>query len=391
MRLSYSSSILLCALWALAPFCSLSSARSVYVQDRRDASVLLPLSAKDGLQTLTRGAGESLTDAPGEVVADELDSRRRWHASSEDAGSRVAPWEDSQSLDADTLRSYEDGTPNSDNSDPESDSGEKDFTSSPAPIHQGRWRAGILGILAAMALTSVLGYSAYTRRERLKELIAQLPPIPFSLNRLKYIQLPTLSIPTLSVPQRTRRRRLRRAKAGFRPHVSRHRTWADMEGGLLYDYDYDGDYERERGSPLDLPGSSSPTSSSSDSYAQEAEAFDLGADEDFMIGAPRRQSLSPAVTSRAIPGGKSRKGTGMERVLGRWKRSGTGKGAKKGRRSAIASGSASAGESTILFAVGDGDEDLEMELETDEALPLAPTPHRYQPGMGVMKGYGSAG
>ncbi|KAL5521250.1 hypothetical protein ACEPAG_9173 [Sanghuangporus baumii] len=388
MRLSYSSSILLCALWVLVPFCSLSSAGSIYVQDRRDASIPLPLSAKDGLQTLTR---ESSTDALGEAVVDELDNRRRWHASLQDAGSRVIPWEDSQSLDTDTLRSYEDGTPNSDNTDPESDSGEKDFTSSPTPIHQGRWRAGIVGILAAIALTSALGYGAYTRRERLKELIAQFPPIPFSLNRLKYIQLPTLSMPTLSGPHRARRRRLRRAKAGFRPHISRHRTWTDMEGGLLYDYDYDGDYERERGSPLDLSGSSSPTSSTSDPYAQEAEAFDLGADEDFMIGVPRRQSLSPTATSRAIPGGKLRKGMGIEKVLGRWKHSGTGKGAKKGRRSAIASGNASAGESTILFAVADGDEDLEMELETDEALPLAPTPHRYQPGMGVMKGYGSAG
>ena len=240
------------------------------------------------------------------------------------------------------------------------------------------------------ALTGAVGYNAYTRREKLREMLAQLPPIPFSLNRLKYMQIPTLRMPTMSVPHRTRRRRLRRSKAGFRPHISRHRPLADTEAGLFYDYDYDGDYERERGSAFDFSGSSS---SSSESYAHEAEAFDLGADEDFMIGAPRRQSLSPTSTSR----GKLRKGMGagmgMDKVWGRWKRSGSGSGkaGKKGRRSTITSGSGSAGESTILFAVADGDEDLEMELETDEALPLAPTPHRYQSGVAGLKGYGSAG
>ena len=143
MRLS---KLILCTLGALAPCLSLASSRSIYVQNRRGAVVPLPLSAKDGLQTPARGDEATLIDVLDKAVVDGLDDRRQ-------ADSYVVPWEESQPSATDAIRSYEDGAPDSDNPDPESDSGEQDFTSSPTPIHQGRWRAGLLGILAALCVS----------------------------------------------------------------------------------------------------------------------------------------------------------------------------------------------------------------------------------------------
>lgn len=245
----------------------------------------------------------------------------------------------------------------------------------------------MLGTLHApnRLLTTALVYYLYTRRARLHDQLASLPerfPSLTSLN-LKWLplSLPTLSLPSLSAPQRTRRRRLRRTKGGFRPHVSRLRAWAaETDVGLLNDYDteYDGDYERGH-------ASSGSTSSNSSLEAGRNEVFDLGADEDFMIGAPRRGS-APASGAASGGGGKATKGVG--KVWGRLK------GARTSKSSPANPSSKRNGNGAVLFAVAEGDDldfDLDddgMERETDEALPLAPTPYRF--GSGSVKGYGSA-
>lgn len=298
------------------------------------------------------------------------------------------------------------------------DSDEQDLMSPPTPISEGRRRAGILGILGAMCassflpylclvfssihfqswttvlgtshtpnriLTTALVYHLYTRRARLYEYLSSLPERFPSLTNLNLkwlpLSLPTLSLPALSAPQRTRRRRLRRTKGGFRPHVSRLRAWAaETDVGLLNDYDteYDGDYERGH-------ASSGSTSSSSSLEAGRNEAFDLGADEDFMIGAPRRGS-DPSSGAASSASGKAARGVG--RVWGRLK------GTRASKSSTSNSNTKRNGNGTVLFAVAEGDDldfDLDddgMERETDEALPLAPSPYRF--GSGSVKGYGSA-
>ncbi|EJD07770.1 uncharacterized protein FOMMEDRAFT_16368 [Fomitiporia mediterranea MF3/22] len=370
-----SGHILVCALVALATHLTLAKS----VDSRRD-----------GLSVNEEPTTSQLRE---DVKPDALDESSREDGRVDSTGLAGVYTLRSDQLEIDALvqdtvelRSAENDERDSSDGD-SNESDEQDFASPPSPINEGRRRAGILGILAVIALTSALGYSAYTRRERLREILStitqHLPEMRLNTFNFKRISLPTLTLPTLSAPQRARRRRLRRAKGGFRPHVSRLRAWADAERGLLndYDYEYDGDYERDRGQGL----SWSSSGSSEDSHTQETEAIDLGADEDFMIGAPRRSSSASASTSASLNGSRTTApGKGMGRVWGRWK-SVSGKGSsKKARR-----GDSVSGSGTVLFSVADDADDLQ--LETDEAMPLAPSPHRYPSGWGSVKGYGSAG
>ncbi|KAI5123028.1 hypothetical protein M0805_007649 [Coniferiporia weirii] len=207
--------------------------------------------------------------------------------------------------------------------DGDEDEGESDgseFISPHMPVRDGRRRAGALGILSAVALTSVVVYFLYTRRTRVRTALASLPALPHSLHvpSLNLKSLPHISFPTLSTTRRTRRRaRTRGGSKGFRPHASRLRAWATEEGVL------DDAYES---------GLFADTESFDDDL--ESAGLDLGADEDFMIGAPRRI---------ASFGNKNK----------------------------------------VLFTVGD----IDNVLETDEALPLAPSPRKFGSG---ARGYGSA-
>lgn len=85
--------------------------------------------------------------------------------------------------------------------------------------------------------------------------------------------------------------------------------------------------------------------------------LDLGADEDFMIGAG--------------PASQSRRSTPPS----------MGAGARAPPRGAL------------LFAVGTDDFDDDAGLATDEELPLAPSPHRYgyNGAAAAVRGYGTAG
>ena len=149
-------------------------------------------------------------------------------------------------------------------------------------------------------------------------------------------------MPAQTSRRRTRRLRRTKLKGGFRPHASRLNAWAS-EDGLFDDYDNtsssSNDADIEQGGPA-------------------SEALDLGADEDFMIGASRLGAKSPVKPAtntarwwtKPMPS-KAQRSTSMRNVL---------------------------------FSVGDGDEDI----KTDEGLPLAPSPHNY--GLGCVRGYGSA-
>lgn len=154
--------------------------------------------------------------------------------------------------------------------------------------------------------------------------------------------MPTIAMPIHTPRRRTRRLRRTKPKGGFRPQASRLNAWAS-EDGLFDDYDNtsssSNDADIEHGGPA-------------------TEALDLGADEDFMIGASRMSSKSPIKPA-----------TNAARWWTQPKASKT---------------QNSTSTRNVLFSVGDGEDDV----ETDEGLPLAPTPHNY--GLGTVRGYGSA-
>ncbi|KAH8110172.1 hypothetical protein DFH11DRAFT_1730511 [Phellopilus nigrolimitatus] len=149
--------------------------------------------------------------------------------------------------------------------------GESEFTSPPGPVGDGRRRAGAIAILAAIVLTIALAYLLYTYHMRLRTLLASLPALLQILPHPSFSSLKNLSMPAFASPHRARRRR--RAKGGFRPHAARLRAWAAEDGVL------DDAYER---------GLFADTESFSETDDPAEPGLDLGADEDFMIGAPRR-------------------------------------------------------------------------------------------------------
>ena len=146
----------------------------------------------------------------------------------------------------------------------------------------------------------------------------------------------------VSSRRRTRRLRRNKPKGGFRPHVSRLSAWAS-EDGLFEDYDR---------------SSSSSNDADIENGGLGNDALDLGADEDFMIGASRSRPQNKATNTA------------------RWW--------TKPKKAKSTKSRSMPGTRNVLFSLDDGED----EVETDESLPLVPSPHNF--GLGGVRGYGSA-
>ena len=263
-----------------------------------------------------------------------------------------------------------------------------------------------------------------------------LPSIPFLSEWSKYTPIPSFSPSTSTASKqrkRTRRSRVffpRSSSAShFRPHPSTLHDWLasdslrlddTYEAGLLADMsssslDDDDIYN------FDLESGASKNKKNKGKWKRKdlGDVIDLGADEDYMIGAPQRSAnmtkdtLGVSKWKRFIPAKLSGTLSSIQGVQKKKSKSRT------HRRSSGASGSSS---STIIFdaLVDDNDDAAEdvfgdrynagssyhfygAGIETNESIPLKPSPRQYgyvhglghQSGAtsvnsGRERGYGSA-